>query len=234
MQKSSMQKTTLFLDFDNTVTIGDVLDAVIERFSITERWRSWEAAWQRGDVSTAECLSDQIGDLRVEVDALTRFVRDTPIDACFSDLVGFCREKRVPLFIVSDNFSVIVRAILKNHLLGGVPSFANELLFDGNKPTARFPHTNPRCGRCAHCKAVHFAGFASHRKIYVGDGLSDICPAEAADVVFAKDALADHLARAGIPFLPFAGLGDVLHYLEADLPRLGLEVSTPGGIAGPG
>jgi 2,3-diketo-5-methylthio-1-phosphopentane phosphatase len=226
-----MEKTALFIDFDNTVTIGDVLDAVIERFSVTERWRLWEAAWKRGDLSTSKCLSLQIGDLRVDADELIRFVSDTRIDACFPHIVDLCRAKGIPLLVVSDNFSVIVRAILKRSSLGGVTFLANELLFDGNKPTARFPYASPRCRRCAHCKAMHFAGFASHRKIFVGDGLSDICPAEAADVVFAKDALADHLAGGGIPFMPFASLGDVLRYLEADSLHSGLEVSTPGAIA---
>ena len=229
-----MESTALFLDFDNTVTIGDVLDAVIERFSVTERWRSWEAAWKRGDLSTSECLSLQIGDLRVDADELIRFVSDTPIDACLPDIVDLCRAKGIPLFVVSDNFSVIVRAILKRSSLGGVTFFANELLFDGNKPTARFPHANPRCRRCAHCKAVHFTRFASHRKIYVGDGLSDLCPAEAADLVFAKDALANHLATAGIPFMPFANLGDVLRYLEADSRDSGVVVSASTGVAGRG
>ncbi len=209
-----MERTALFLDFDNTITIGDVLDAVIERFSVTERWRSWESAWKRGDLSTAECLSLQIGDLRVDADELTQFVSDSPVDAYFPDIVDLCRDEGIPLCIVSDNFSVIVRAILQRSSFGGLTFFANELVFDGKQPMARFPHADPRCGRCAHCKAVHFTGFALHRKIYVGDGLSDICPAEAADVVFAKDGLADHLVRAGIPFMPFTNLGDVLRCLE--------------------
>jgi 2-hydroxy-3-keto-5-methylthiopentenyl-1-phosphate phosphatase len=226
-----IEKTALFLDFDNTVTIGDVLDAVIERFSATERWRAWESAWTRGELSTSECLSLQIGDLRVDVDELIHFVCDIPIDATFPEIVDLCAEKRIPLLIVSDNFSVIVRAILQRNSLGDLTFFANELLFDGNKPTALFPHASPRCRRCAHCKAVHFTGFPSHRKIYVGDGLSDICPAEAADLVFAKDALADHLAGAGISFIRFVSLGDVLRYLQTGRRHSKLGVSTASRMA---
>lgn len=226
-----MEKTALFLDFDNTVTIGDVLDSVIERFSPTERWRTWESAWTRGELSTSECLSLQIGDLRVDIDELIRFVSDTPIDASFPEIVDLCAKKRIPLTIVSDNFSVIVRAILQRNSLGDVTFFANELLFDGNKSTARFPHASPQCRRCAHCKAAHFAGFPSHRKVYVGDGLSDLCPAEAADLVFAKDALADHLAGAGIGFTRFANLGDVLHYLEGGQRYLDTTRAVAGRIA---
>ncbi len=226
-----MERTALFFDFDSTVTIGDALDAVIERFSISGRWRSWESAWNRGDLSTAECLTLQVGDLSVDADELTRFVGDTSIDACFPAIVDWCRDKGTPLFIVSDNFSLIVRAILKRSSLEDVKVFANELSFDGNKARAHFPHASPRCTRCAHCKATHYAAFASHRKIFVGDGLSDICPAVAADVVFAKDALADHLAGVGAPFMPFANLGDVLRYLESDAMHWGAAASGPAEVA---
>ena len=209
-------KSVLFVDFDNTITIGDVLDAVIERFSATEQWRDWESDWQRGELTTAECLSLQVRNLRVDAEELAEFVSGISIDACFSSLVDLCAARRIPLRIVSDNFSLIVREILRRHSLPDVTVYANELHFDGNKPVAMFPHANPQCGRCAHCKAGHFAAFASHRKIFVGDGLSDLCPAEAADIVFAKGALARHLSSAGTPFIPFASLGDVFYYLEME------------------
>ncbi len=212
-----MRNDALFLDFDNTITIGDVLDTVIERFSLTDQWREWESAWQRGELSTSECLSRQIANLRVGPDELAAFVQEASIDASFPRIVGLCARQDIPLRIVSDNFSVIVREILQRHSLGGVVVLANELRFDGNTPTALFPHTSSRCGRCAHCKAKHFAAFAAHRTIFVGDGLSDICPAEVADVVFAKDALAQHLSSAATPFIPFADLASVHDALQASL-----------------
>ncbi len=52
-------------------------------------------------------------------------------------------------------------------------------------------------------------------RIFVGDGLSDVCPALAADVVFAKDSLAAELARRGTPYRPFQSLTDVSKFLCA-------------------
>ena len=64
----------LFFDFDNTITLGDVLDQVIERYSESGAWRDWEAEWQAGRMSAAECLRLQMGDLRVSPEDLHGFM----------------------------------------------------------------------------------------------------------------------------------------------------------------
>ena len=62
---SVVRSPVLFFDFDNTITQGDVLDRVIERYSASQSWREWEAQWQAGSMTTRECLQRQVGDLRV-------------------------------------------------------------------------------------------------------------------------------------------------------------------------
>jgi 2-hydroxy-3-keto-5-methylthiopentenyl-1-phosphate phosphatase len=93
--------------------------------------------------------------------------------------------------------------------------FANELRFEDGKLEPRFPWRDASCARCAHCKGVRVrAAIAGHR-VFVGDGLSDVCGALAADVVFAKDSLAADLERRGVAFRRYASLAEVLAYLEA-------------------
>src|SRR3954451_20118904 len=53
-------KPALFFDFDNTLTQGDLLDELIERYSPTEEWRDWEHAWAAGALPARECLRLQI------------------------------------------------------------------------------------------------------------------------------------------------------------------------------
>lgn len=208
-------KPILFFDFDNTITRGDVLDAVIERFSPNDRWRQWEDAWQRGELSTRECLRRQIGNLRASAAELAQFVTaTTTIDPHFAAIVEWSRRQRVELNIVSDSFSVLIERILRHHAIASVPVFANELAFSGNTLEASFPYRDPACPRCAHCKAQHLRRHPDKMKIYVGDGLSDVCPALVADVVFAKDSLARHLAQRGVPFRAFDSLQPVLQFLE--------------------
>ena len=215
--RPSKKNPVLFFDFDNTITREDVLDRIIERFSISDEWRHWENAWVRGEISTVQCLDRQIAGIRAYKAELIDFVADCQIDPHFAPIVQWAASARADLFVVSDNFSCLVREILSRHGLSDVPVMANELAFSGNRLRAHFPFRSPACERCAHCKAVHFRRFERHRKIYVGDGLSDVCAGLAADLVFAKDSLADYLSLRGVAFKPFASLETVADFLLADV-----------------
>ena len=208
-------RPSLYFDFDNTITLGDVLDRVIERFSVTEAWRGWEADWQAGRMATAECLARQVGDLRASPEALRDFMGEVAIDPAFARIAAWARAQGVPLRIVSDNFSPLIDAILERHGIAGIPVFANALAIDGDTMQARFPWRDPACSTCAHCKSAHVRRDPARPRIYVGDGLSDVCPSLLADVVFAKDSLARRLAERGIAHRPYRHLGEVLAYLEA-------------------
>ena len=216
----TLRKTALLIDFDNTITCGDVLGSVLENFSPTDRWLEWETAWRDNEISTLECLRLQIGELRVDERTLLEFVRRTPIDPDFVSLQNWARATGTALAIASDNFDVIVRAVLERHAVAAPSIFANVLTFEDGRLVPSFPHRSPSCARCANCKATHFARFAGAHIIYVGDGLSDICPAMRADQVFAKDDLADYLAAQGRPFTAFRNLGDVVRSLSASGQQL--------------
>jgi 2,3-diketo-5-methylthio-1-phosphopentane phosphatase len=205
----------LFLDFDNTVTRGDVLDGLIERFSPTGEWRRWEADWEADRISTRECLARQVAGMRATQAELEAAVDQVELDPGFVPLLAACREAGVPATILSDNFDPLIRAILRHHRIEGIPVIANALVFGVDGPEARFPFADPACARCAHCKAQHLARSPSRPRVYVGDGLSDLCPARVADIVFAKDSLARHLADEGRAFRPFASLADVTRALPA-------------------
>jgi 2-hydroxy-3-keto-5-methylthiopentenyl-1-phosphate phosphatase len=211
---SSAGAPVLFLDFDNTITAGDVLDRVIERFSASDGWRDWEAEWQAGQMSTHECLRRQVSDLRASPEELRGFMSSVIIDPAFRHIVAWAAAKGSELCILSDNFSPFIAAILEQQGLSEVPVFANELVMVGGRLEARFPFRDPGCLRCAHCKAQHLRSAEGRPRIYVGDGLSDLCPSLVADVVFAKDSLAAELGRRGVPFQAYGTLEDLLRYLE--------------------
>jgi 2-hydroxy-3-keto-5-methylthiopentenyl-1-phosphate phosphatase len=51
----------------------------------------------------------------------------------------------------------------------------------------------------------------------VGDGWSDRCAAKAADVVFARGSLAQHLTDEGVAYVPFEDMNDVREGLRSYL-----------------
>jgi 2,3-diketo-5-methylthio-1-phosphopentane phosphatase len=205
----------LFLDFDNTVTSSDVLDLIIEHYSATDRWRQWEVDWRDGRASTRECLENQVANLRVTAAELIAFTDRIGIDEGFESLVSWAVANGVATVIVSDNFTFLIEAMLRRRGLPTIPIYANDLAFEGDRLYASFPFIDPRCHRCANCKAQHLRCVTTRARIFVGDGLSDICPAAAADVVFAKDSLAAHLRSIGSPYRVFRSLADVLKFLQA-------------------
>jgi 2,3-diketo-5-methylthio-1-phosphopentane phosphatase len=218
-----MHRPILFFDFDNTVTLQDVLDKVIERYSTSDAWRVWERAWQAGRMSTADCLRLQIGDVRASPEELRQFVSQMDIDPAFRRIVAWAHFQGIGLGIVSDNFAPLIGAILDHHRLPPITVLANELDFVDDRLAPRFPFHDPDCSRCAHCKAQHLRAVTARPRIFVGDGLSDVCPAQVADVVFAKDSLARELERRGVPFHGYRTLDEVLRYLQEhhSAPRSG-------------
>src|ERR1700690_446422 len=77
----------VFFDFDNTMTISDVLFDVIERFSINKHWMTLEKAWLEGQIGTKECLEGQLRNVRITKKALHKFLSKVELDPHFHQLL---------------------------------------------------------------------------------------------------------------------------------------------------
>jgi len=213
----SILEPVLFFDFDNTLTQGDVLDQVIENFSPNEKWRDWENAWEDGHLPTQDCLRRQIENLRVSRKSLFDFLLRVRVDPAFSAILGWARARQVGVNIVSDSFLPLILHILGNNGIEGVPVFANDLEFSGERLIPSFPFADPACTRSANSKARHLLPFRNHRIVFTGDGHSDLDAALAADIVFAKSTLARELGALAVSFHPFETLEPVLKYVCTEL-----------------
>jgi 2,3-diketo-5-methylthio-1-phosphopentane phosphatase len=211
-----LSKCIVFFDFDNTLTSFDILDDIIARFSINKNWVNLERAWQSGKIGSLECLRGQLHSIRITKENLLKYLSKIRIDSNFNKLLILLREKGIKSIIVSDSFSFLIKNILKNNGLKGIKVYSNRLRLCGDRLIPIFAHNNKKCGRCAHCKKGHFLANGSKNKkiIYIGDGLSDICPAEHADFVFAKDSLLRHFRKARKKCIAFRSLGGVYRYLK--------------------
>ena len=205
----------VFLDFDNTITSLDVLDAVIGKFSIDQKWMIHEEAWKEGRIGSRQCLEAQLRSVRVTRANLAKYVKQIPLDPFAAKLFRTLRRRCIPFIIVSDSFTVIIRTILRHHGILQAKVFANELKFKKDRLIPAFPFHSKECRRrCAHCKKVHILEHKDRTTVYVGDGLSDVCPALEADIVFAKDSLASHLETEGKSHTAFSDLGEVCAFFE--------------------
>ncbi len=212
----SLLKPVLFFDFDNTLTQGDVLDQLIERYSPNEYWRDWENAWAKGDLPARDCLRLQVENMRVTRTRLLDDVAQVRIDPSFAEIVVWARRREIEVQIVSDSFLPLIRHMLAANGIAGIPVLANGLRFEApDRLLPSFPYYDPACTCSANAKARHLVPYRDQRLIFAGDGHSDLDAALAADVVFAKATLANELDARGVAFYPFDSLEPVLAFLES-------------------
>jgi 2-hydroxy-3-keto-5-methylthiopentenyl-1-phosphate phosphatase len=211
----------VYFDFDHTITEFDVLDDIIQRFSINDEWKAVEEAWASGRIGSRECLERQFAQVRISAPALAAYLATVPIDPAFPPIVALLRARGIEPVIVSDSFTALITPILGHHGVAGIPTHCNELTLDGDRPRLGFPHFHAICSRSGNCKCSHLLKRerpAGTRKIYVGDGQSDICPANVCEILFAKGSLLRHYAPIRPDCVPFENLATV-HDRLRDLLR---------------
>ncbi len=203
-----------FFDFDNTIATFDVLDDLVQRFSVTQDWMALEEAWRRGAIGSKECLDGQLRGVRVTDSALSRYLASVTLDPAFPHIVRLLKSQGIEPVILSDSFCLVIQRILAHHGLADLKVHANELCLIEDRLMPSFPHLDG-CARCANCKAHYLLAAKQQGRttFYVGDGLSDVCAAKHADLLFAKDTLLASCRREGRVCIPFESLSDVHTYL---------------------
>ena len=217
----------VFLDFDGTVSQVDVVDAILESFA-DPGWRRIEEEWRVGHIGSRECLRAQMSLVCASERDMNALLDRIELDDGFVDVLQTCARHAVPLHILSDGFDYCIERILGRHrrelgaLLSDVGISASHLEPHGDRAwRANFPFFAEGCAHgCATCKPAAMrvlrAG-GSEPAVFVGDGLSDRYAARAADMVFAKNALADYCKNEGIVCTRYQHLGQVALAIEGML-----------------
>ena len=213
-----LKKSVVFFDFDNTITEFDVIDDMLERFSADDKWRALEEEWKKGSIGSRQCLDGQIRGINITGKVLDEYLKTIKIDPSFKEILKLCESRGIKKVILSDNFKYIISKILENNGIGALDIYCNSIEMDNGKLTPTFPHTGKDCGKCAHCKTSNLMANTGedYSAIYIGDGLSDLCPSRKADLVFAKSTLKERLSAEKIPHVPFDNLSDVYNHLKRD------------------
>lgn len=206
------KKVAILCDFDGTVAADDVGNLLFERFSNNGGTGSIVESWERGEISSRECLEQEAKQTRVSRGELSRFVLERRLDPYFKDFHDFAKKRGMEVVIVSDGLDYYIESMLLRNGLGEIDFYANRLKFEGNVLRIGFPHYNLLgCEDCACCKTHHLYRYRErgYYIVYVGDGLSDFCPCSSADMVFAKGPLLDFCQKSGIAHIEFRNFRDV-------------------------
>jgi len=206
----------VWVDFDGTVACEDVTDAVLRRFAAPD-WEAIEAAWLAGEIDAATCMRRQIALIEAPAAELDAFLDGVEVDPGFAKFANWCRDAAIPLAVASDGVEYFARRILSRHGFAELAVFANRLVLDAGRYALAHPWRDTECRSGAGvCKCAVAAGRGwtnRHPLVYVGDGRSDRCVAERAELLFAKGELAAHCDARGIAYRKWLTFEDVLEAL---------------------
>jgi len=196
-----LARTSVFLDFDGTITTQDVGVYVLSR-AAPDGWRTIDAQFRHGVIDSRECILDEWDLVEGDETTLRAIAAEVPLDPGVGPLVDALRAAGAELTVVSDGFGFYVQDAVRPF---GLDVLTNDVDFTTRE--LLFPNED-RCCPCASCGTCKQAPIkdAQHRgqtTMLIGDGASDRKAALLADVVFAKDALASWCGAFGVEYIPF-------------------------------
>ncbi|PWU22535.1 MAG: hypothetical protein C5B48_09965 [Candidatus Rokuibacteriota bacterium] len=195
----------LVVDWDGTATETDGLHLVLLEFGDHGIYEEAERRLGR-QLTLHEVIALEFESVRAPLREVVAWVRENVrLRAGFGELA----RRHRPL-VVSSGFLELIEPVLEREGLE-LEVRANRLDPSPRGWRALF-RSNERCPVCGEpCKRSDLAGVQDF--VYVGDGFSDRCVAQAATRVFARDGLAEYLSTRGVPFERFADFHELARAL---------------------
>jgi 2-hydroxy-3-keto-5-methylthiopentenyl-1-phosphate phosphatase len=230
-------KCRVLLDFDGTISKVDTTDLLLERFA-APAWRDIEEEWKAGRIGSRECMVRQIDLVRASPSEMDDFIASVDIDPEFPRFVHRFGGLGHTLMVLSDGLDRTIRTVLDRADVN-LPYFANHLQWlGGDRWRLTFPHAKATCAtlagncKCSFAERRVAEGRPSEITIMVGDGRSDFCVAERADLVLAKGSLREHCRSKDLPHYGFENFDEAAALLAGWLDARGAATAREGARAG--
>lgn len=212
-----MKDLCIVSDFDGTITDRDGLYAFIQKYA-KEGWEKIEQEWTEGKISSKECLIEEFKLVpNISPELIEEFIKTIKIDEYFKDFYQFLKDKSIDFYIVSDGVDYFIDKILAKYNVNNLNIISNHGEFKNKSFEWTFPNDSKNCiNNAGTCKCEVLSGLhKQYKKIcYIGDGVSDFCVADKADILFAKLKLLSYCKEKNIPFTEYSNFNDVKNKLE--------------------
>ena len=209
-------------DFDGTVTSIDTNSTLARRFA-PEAQERVEGKLATRELTLRDVLGAEYEAITAGIDAVVEAALEIPFRPGIEEFLDAAEGAGARFVLLSSGFRQVIEPMLEDKgLVGRVPLIANDIELDetGGRVTWR---DLPGCDLCGEqCKrhdvATLRAKYAQHNDtvVFIGDGFSDRCGAETADIVFARDNLATYLDERDLPYRPWDDFFDIAHSLDLD------------------
>jgi 2,3-diketo-5-methylthio-1-phosphopentane phosphatase len=212
-----LSQRTLVVDFDGTITEQDLLDEIAQTFGDEEVYREVDEGLDDRSLSLNEVIRREFEPVRAPLEEVRQWVlENVRVRPGFRELVELARRRGWRFVIVSSGFRELIEPVLEREGLADVELLSNTVDPDPDGWKVRF-RVSEVCGTCGQpCKRSTAAALADGTElVYVGDGYSDRCAAESADLVFARRGLASYLEERDLPFERFEDFHSIARRLAS-------------------
>lgn len=208
----------IFVDFDGTIAKQDVGDSLFMEFGDKDIINEIAERWIAGKISSATFWEELFETLpEIKKSNMDAFVDSMEIENGFFEFLELCKTNKIDVTVLSDGLDYYIERIFKNYNLTHLKVYTNKLEFTENgRMIPSFPYRDEECKTCANCKRNHIINHSSDEDItiYIGDGLSDTCPAQYTDYIFAKRSLLKFCEKNRISYYPFKTFNDIIPRIE--------------------
>lgn len=214
MTKNLFHRVTILCDFDGTIVPVDLSELIFNKFAACGLFYSEQ--WVQGLIGTREEIILTFETISAGKSEIAASLAGIPIDLSFHDLLAFTRRVGVELAIVSDGLDWPIEIVLAEHGIYGLPIYSNHVVINGEKLTFEFPWYDSLTPQAGVCKPLIIRKYheGGSKVVYIGDGRSDREAALEADLVFAKNGLADYCQEQGIKALHFNNFSDICNQVS--------------------
>ena len=221
------RKLKVFVDFDGTITLEDVGDAIFRKFGEVEKVNQIIDGLLKDKISSRQCWDELCDSVNVvSKNELDKFIDFIDVDPTFLPFVKFCSDNELELVVLSDGFDYYIERLFNKAGLTGINYYSNKLFVNENGILkAEYPYFDSDSPTSANCKRNHIINHSGDEDytIYIGDGNSDKDAAQYCDFIFGKNALARFCSMERISFYPFNNFEDVKNKITVLLEKKNLR-----------
>jgi 2,3-diketo-5-methylthio-1-phosphopentane phosphatase len=206
----------LVVDFDGTVTEDDLLDTIASRFGDPAVYQEVDEGLDEGRMPLREVITREFAPVTKPLEEIVAWeLENVRIRPGFREFVELAQSRGWRLVIVSSGFHELIEPILEQEGVD-VELHANRVdpRPEGWRVLWQYDESCESCGESCKRSIVQELG-SGDEIVYVGDGYSDRCAAEASDRVFATKELARYLDERGVPYEPFDDFNDIARRLAS-------------------